>query len=257
MSRRTLLPLLIVCLVLTAGCSFFGPNPDSYSSSYDLSVGVDADETLRNVTIRVPLPQVDGNATFEATDVAPNGTFDARVVETEYGPMLELTTDEFTVETRYYRYVEADGVGRQEEISEAEYDPENPNHAKRTRRTASTSALRDATYPIETRTPVGTSPTFYGDGVTRSLTDCSLPYRDETACFTYDAPVFLSYDAPATARVDASVMVVGSNEWFSGGWTGNSYADRVHANATGPQDRWVSASGHTETGRGNYPSPER
>ncbi|WP_254274007.1 hypothetical protein [Haloarcula marina] len=253
--------LLVACLLLSAGCSFLGPNPDSYTSTYDYSIGVDADETLRNVTVRLPVPQVDGTPTYEATDVAPNGTlggvFAVSLVETRYGPMLELTADRFPVETRYYRYVEEDGVGRQERIDAAEYDPENPDHAKRTRRTVATSVFRDVPYPIETRTPVGASATFYpGASVTRTLTACSFPYRDETACFEYDAPVYLAYDAPESARVDASAMVVGSNQWFSGGWTGNDYHDRVHANATGPRDGWVNASGHTEAGRGNYPSPD-
>ncbi|WP_135302549.1 hypothetical protein [Haloarcula amylovorans] len=261
MSRRSLRLVVVVVLVLTAGCSFFAPNPDSYTSTYDYSVGIDADTTLRNVTVRLPVPQTNGSATYNASEIAPNGTldgaFDVTLIETEHGPMVELTADEFPVETRYYRFVEEDGVGQREQISESEYDPSNPDHQKVTRRSAGTVAVRDAPYPIETRAPVGSSPTFYGDAVTRSLATCSFPYTDETACFAYDAPVYLSYDAPADARVDASVMFIGSNEWFTAGWTGNDYVDRVHANATGPQDDWITTTGETETGRGNYPSPER
>lgn len=261
MSRRLAL-LVAVCLAVTAGCSFLGPNPDSYTSTYDYSVGIDADASLRDVTIRLPLPQVGGAATYNASVLAPNGTvegaFDARVVETEFGPMLELAAAEFAIETRYYRYVEEDGMGRREEISESEYDPSNPDHERRDRRSVGVSVTLAAEYPIDTRTPVGSSPTFYADAaVTRSLADCSFPYRDETACFAYDAPVYLSYDAPADASVAGSVTVTGSNEWFAGGWTGNSYLDRVNFNVTGPRDGWVDANGYTETGRGNYPSPER
>ncbi|MFC7021356.1 MULTISPECIES: hypothetical protein [Haloarcula] len=263
--------LLVACLAVTAGCSFFGPNPDSYTSTYEYSVGVDANETLRNVTVRVPLPLVDGESPVDAGEVAPNGTFaadfdsggqgagetfDASVVETERGPMLELTTERLTVETRYFRYVEEDGLGRQEEISEAEYDPENPDHAKRDRRTVARTISVDATYPIETRDPVGVSPTLYGEGVARDLTECTLPYHDEAVCYRYDAPVYLDYKTSDDALVESTVSVTGANEWFTGGWTGNDYQDRVHARATGPQDGWITASGYTETGRGNYPSPE-
>ncbi|WP_251342915.1 hypothetical protein [Haloplanus halophilus] len=120
------------------------------------------------------------------------------------------------------------------------------------------SVTRTADYPIETRTPVGESPTFYGTGaVTRDLTECPLPNRGETTCFAYDAPAYLSYDAPANASVAGSVVLVGSNEWFAGGWTGNGYADRVSFDVTGPRDGWVTANGTTEVGRGTYPSPER
>jgi hypothetical protein len=262
MSRRFVLALLLAALTLTAGCSFLGPTPDNYTSRYDYSVGVDATATLEDVTIRVPVPQTDGEATYDADVVAPNGTvegvFDATVVETQYGPMLELTAAEFPVETRYYRHVETDGVGRIEEISEAEYDPSNPDHVRRTRRTVSVSVTRSAPYPIETRTPVGQAPTFYEDGaVTRALTTCSLPDRDEATCFAYDAPVYLSYDTDRNATVSGSVVVVGANEWFAGGWTGNGYTDRVGFDASGPQDGWTAANGTTEVGRGNYPSPER
>jgi hypothetical protein len=170
--------------------------------------------------------------------------------------MLELTADQFTVETRYFRYVEEDGLGRQEEISESEYDPDNPDHAKRDQRTVSTTLTIDATYPIETRDPVGTSPTLYGEGVTRELTECNAPYRDETACFGYDASVYLAYETADDAQVDTTTSFYGSNEWFTGGWTGNNYRDRVHTQTTGPQDDWVTGEGYTETGVGNYPSPE-
>jgi hypothetical protein len=274
-SRELLLTLLVACLALTAGCSFFATNPESLSSSYEYSVGIDADETLQNVTLRVPLPLLDDDLAVTESEIAPNGTlevdfdsstmgtdrtaterFEASVVDTEHGPMLELTADRFTVETRYFRYVEEDGLGRQEEISESEYEPDNPDHAKRDQRTVSATLTLDATYPIETRDPVGASPTLYGDGVTRELTECRAPYRDETACFGYDAPVYLSYETADDAQVDATTSFYGSNEWFTGGWTGNNYRDRVRVSATGPRNDWATAEGYTETGVGNYPSPE-
>lgn len=261
MSRHTLATLVLVGLALTAGCSFFTPNPDSYTSTYDYSMGVDVGATLTDVTIRVPVPQRGGTAAVNATAVAPNGSvegvFDARLVETEYGPMLELTAETISVEPRYYRFIEEDGAGRREEISESEYDPSNPNHQKVDRRSVGATVTLAAEYPLETRTPVGTEPTFYADdAVTRGLAECSFPYADETACFAYDAPVYLSYNTSADGHVAASVSFTGSNEWFTGGWTGNSYYERVQFNVTGARDGWVTADGYTETGRGRYPSPE-
>lgn len=257
MTRRPILAALLAVLTLTAGCSFLAPNPESHTSTYEYSVGVDATGTLEDVTIRVPLPQLDG-AIVDADAVAPNGTvdgMDAAVIDTEYGPMLELTAKTFVVETRYFRVVEADGIGRREEIDESQYDPENPDHRTVSHRTVTVRVTKTATYPIETRTPVGASPTFVPDA-TREPTDCPFPYRDETACFAYDAPVYLSYESSASTRVSGVVAVYGSNEWFAGGWTGNSYADRVEFAATGPRDDWTVANGTTEVGRGTYPSPE-
>jgi hypothetical protein len=170
--------------------------------------------------------------------------------------MLELTADEFVVETRYVRFVEEDGLGRREEIDESAFDPEDPDHRKVTRRTVTVSVTREATYPIETRTPVGESPTFVPEA-TRNLTNCPFPYRDETACFAYDAPIYLSYESAESTRVSGVVATHGSNEWFAGGWTGNGYSDTVRFDVTGPQDGWTAANGTTEVGRGKYPSPER
>lgn len=261
MSRSYLPILLLTCLTLTAGCSVLGPNPDSYTSTYEYTVGIDANTTIQNATIRVPLPQANGTGAVDGSVVAPNGTvdgaFDASVVETEYGPMLELTTDELRVETRYYRVVEADGMGRREEISQSEYDPANPNHQRVAFRTVSAYASVDADYPLETREPFGTEPTLYSsDAVTRNATACELPNRGESVCFAYDAPLYLTYDAPGNARVEGIVTFGGYNEWFTGGWTGNEYTDRVHFSVTGPGEGWTAADGYTETGRGNYPSPE-
>jgi len=256
MSRRPAIVLLLAALTLTAGCSFLAPNPDSYTATYEYRVGVDATATLEDVTVRVPLPR--GGASDPAAFV-PNGTvdgFDTGIVETTHGPMLELTADEFAVETRYYRYVEEDGLGRREEIDESTYDPSNPDHQKVSRRTVTVSVTRRATYPIETRTPIGTEPTFY-PGATRDLTTCSLPNRGETTCFAYEAPIYLDYDTAADTNVSGHVTLHGSNEWFAGGWTGNSYTDRVGFDVAGPRSEWVIVNGTTEVGRGNYPSPER
>lgn len=262
MARRRLALASLVLLTLTAGCTFLAPTPDSYTSTYEYSVGLDSNATLRDATVRVPLPTADGSTPVNASVVAPNGTveggFAARVVETRYGPTLELAAEEFRVRTRYYRVVEAGGVGRQEEITRAEYDPGNPDHRAVDRRTVGVRVAVDAPYPLDTRAPVGTEPTLYAaDAVRRAPAACELPYDDAAACLAYDAPVYLAYDARANASVAGSVTLTGSNEWFAGGWTGNSYADRVRFAATGPQDGWTNATGTTETGRGNYPTPAR
>jgi hypothetical protein len=261
MTRR-LATLLVVCLALTAGCSFLAPNPDSYGSTHYYSVGMDLDGNVSDVTIRLPVAQENGTATYDVTALAGNGSvegvFDARVVETDRGPMLELTADEVAVRPRYYRFVVEGDVGRREPISADEYDPGNPDHQRVDRRSVSLSADRAVDYPIETRAPLGASPTLYADGaVTRELAECEFPVQGATTCFAYDAPVYLSYRAAPDTTVAGSVYFEGTNEWFAGGWTGNGYVDRVDFDATGPQDGWVTGEGHTETGRGNYPAPER
>jgi hypothetical protein len=259
--RDRTITLLVACLVLTAGCSFLAPNPDSYTSHHYYSLGVDLGGNVSDVTIRLPVPQQDGAATYNVTTLTGNGTvegvFDATVVETDRGPMLELTADEVTVAPRYYRFVVEGDMGRRERISEREYDPSDPDHQQVDRRSVGLRADQQVEYPIETQAPLGASPTLYADdAVSRELTACGPTSMESATCFAYDAPVYLSYEAGSDVRVTGVVSVEGSNEWFAGGWTGNSYVDRVRFNATGAQDGWARFEGETETGIGSYPAPE-
>ena len=260
MRRQHVAIVVLAALALTAGCSFFAPNPDSYTATYQYDVGIDTNATLENVTIRVPLPQVDSASAVNASGIAPNGTVgdgvNGAIVETAYGPMLELTTDRFAVTTRYYRFVESNGTGYREEISREQYDADDPDHQRVDHRSISVSVSVAAEYPLETRAPVGTEPTLYdNDAVTRELRECRVPDEPAEACFGYDAPVSLAYNTTENASVRGFAAVSGSNEWFTGGWTGNSYTDRVRFDAAGPQQGWRNATGYTVTGRGNYPSP--
>jgi hypothetical protein len=258
---RTATTLLVVCLALTAGCSFLAPNPDSHSSNHYYSLGVDLDGNVSDVTIRLPVAQQGGDATYNVTTLTENGTvegvFDATVVETDRGPMLELTADRVTVEPRYYRFVVEGDMGRRERIPASEYDPSNPDHQKVDRRSVGLRADQQVEYPIETQAPLGASPTLYADdAVTRELSACGPTSMESATCFAYDAPVYLSYEAEGDVRMAGVVSLEGTNEWFAGGWTGNSYVDRVRFSATGAQDGWVTFEGETETGIGSYPAPE-
>jgi hypothetical protein len=70
---RTHLTLVVTLLAVTAGYSFLGPCPDSYTSTYDYTMGIDADATLTDVTIRVPVAQLDGAAALNATGPTTGG----------------------------------------------------------------------------------------------------------------------------------------------------------------------------------------
>lgn len=260
--RRAVLALSVAVLVVTAGCTlpFFGPEPDSFDATYDYSFGIDVYGNLTDVTIRAPLPVGPNGTPLEADVLLPDGAvrdyddrkvFDARIVDTEFGPMLELTADRYEVVPRYFATVEEDGVGRQVEISAAEYDPENPDHRKVDFRSASVSVTIEGAYPIDTREPVGSEPVFHNTSA-RTVVDCDTPTTDSATCYVYDGPYYLSYGADGETRVQTFVVFEGYNEWFAAGWTGNSYRDSVGVNVTGAQDGWLDGDGELLTGNGNY-----
>lgn len=261
---RPVLVLAVVLAVVTAGCTlpFLGPDPepDSFDATYDYSFGVDVYGNLTDVTIRAPLPVGPNGTPLHAEVLLPDGVvrdhddqqaFDARIVETEFGPMLELTADRFEVVPRYFATVEEDGVGRQVEISADEYDPENPDHRKVDFGSASVSVTVRGEYPIDTRSPVGSEPVFH-NLTARQVVDCPTPTTDGATCYAYEGPFYLSYDADPETRVQAFVSFSGDNAWFAGGWTGNGYRDHVGVEVTGAQDDWVDGEGTLLTGDGNY-----
>lgn len=257
-SRETLATGLLVLLVLTSGCTFPPVEPESRAGVYDYTFGLDAYGTLSNATVRVPLPAEGGTSVLNVSVLAPNGTvdgaFEASVVDTRYGPMLELRTAEFVVEPRYFATVEENGMGRRVEISESAYDPENSTHSRVEFRSVDVVVTVDAPYPVDTESPVGDEPVLPAAS-DRVGTACETPTTDSASCFAYDAPVYLEYGAAPETRLDLIVAFEGRNEWFAGGWTGNAYRDSVSHSATGPQSGWVTAEGDLVVGHGNYPTP--
>lgn len=254
----TLARALLVVLVATAGCASPGVEPESRAGVYDYTFGLDAYGTLSNATIRVPLPAEGGESVLNASVLAPDGTvdgsFEASVVDTRYGPMLELRAEAFAVEPRYFATVEENGTGRRVEISEAEYDPENPDHSKVAFRSVDVVVTVDASYPVDTETPVGDEPLLPTTS-DRVGTACRFPTTDSASCFASGTPLYLEYGAAEETRVSLVVSFEGSNEWFAGGWTGNHYRESVSHSVTGPQSGWVTAEGHLVVGNGNYPTP--
>lgn len=255
-TNHPLAVLAVAGIVLAAGClGFLAADPDSFAGSYQYGFGMDVHGTVTNVTVYVPLPVGPEGTPFNASVLAPDGTvegaFSADVVETEFGPMLALRADRFEVEPRYYAVVERDGVGERVEISEAEYDPENPDHQRVGFRTVDVVATVSEPYPVETRDPVGTEPVLPAvEGRTEAA--CPYPTTDEAVCYEFGTTVYLSYEAAADTAVVVVVSAEGRNEWFAGGWTGNGYRDSVSVRVTGPQDGWVTAEGNSVTGNGNY-----
>jgi hypothetical protein len=255
-TTHTLSTVALVASVLLAGClGFLGPEPESFAGRYDYAVGIDASGTLTNVTIYAPLPVGPAGPPFNATVLAPDGTvddaFEATVVETEFGPMLALRADTIAVEPRYYAIVERDGVGERVEINESEYDPANPNHQRVAFRSVDLTASLPEPYPVKTREPVGSEPVLPATA-TRVEAACPIPTTERAVCYTYEAPVYLSYGTAPDTTVDVIVTFEGRNEWFAGGWTGNGYRDSLTVRATGPQEGWVDGEGTLLTGNGRY-----
>ena len=80
---------------------------------------------------------------------------------------------------------------------------------------------------IETRDPAGREP-LLGGGSGLFPVACDLPGQG-AGVDRYRHPVaaFVDYRADAPANVSIGILVVGSNQWWRGGWAFNGYRDEA------------------------------
>jgi hypothetical protein len=265
--KRAVLVAVAVLVLLVAGIagalSLYQDQlyRDSYESTYSYRVSFGANESLENVTVYAPIPVEDGEVRVVGTNVTTRSydetappdapPVSASVVETDRGPMLALTVDRYPVETKYYRFVEEDGVGRRVEINESEYDPGDPEMVAYTDRSVQVEVSVQADHSIDTRSPTGTEPLLSPE-YTREPTDCRDDFFESARCYAVTSDAYLDYDGPAGTQTTLWVELAGRNEWWVFGWSGNSYEEDYIVEFTGPQDGWVRIEGTLMTGWGNY-----
>ena len=79
---------------------------------------------------------------------------------------------------------------------------------------------------IETRDPTGSEP-LLGGGSRLFPVACDLPGQGAGVhCYRHPVDAFAAYRADAPANVSIGILVVGSNQWWRGGWTFNEYGTR-------------------------------
>lgn len=221
----------------------------SYGSQYSYDVVLNTNETLENVSIYLPLPVADGKPDLGAAMVAEGAdeaNFSLAVVDTEYGPMLRVSTDRLVVTPRYYEFVEdANGTGRRVEIDESEYDPADPNMMRDANAGTLLTVYVPANESLATDDPWGVEPMLSPRADPRPA-DCGFPHGDWLACYEYDTRVYATYETGSTARVDLGTRVEGWNEWWVFGWNYDTYRDAVDVTLYGPQDGWTPATGTVE-----------
>ncbi|WP_242492735.1 hypothetical protein [Halogeometricum borinquense] len=221
----------------------------SYESSYTYDVALNTNETLEDATFYLPLPveadKPDLSAAMVETGTTVGDNFSYRVVETEYGRMLELSADRVTVTPRYYEFVEENGVGRRVEISASEYDPTDPNMT----RDANAGTRLRVSVPVEesvsTAAPWGVEPMFTPRQDRRPAA-CGFPSGGSVRCSAYETKVYANYETNETTRVNVMTTVEGQNSWWVFGWSYDYYRDAISVELHGPHGGWTDATGTVE-----------
>ena len=224
--------LLVVVLVAIAGFVGLGTMLfyDSYASSYQYEGSVDVDGATEDVVLLLPVGVHDDEAVVDELYVADSDRFvgvSHEVVETDRGPMLRIEIDEVR-EGRDTLWFE-------------------------------TRVESDRT--IDTRTPRGTEPVL-------SPVDLSEPEREadehddwaadrwpDRRSFDATSPIYVEHGGDDDVSFGVIVRYEGTNEWWSFGWSWNTYETSVAGDVAGtdPEGEWVELRGwHTE-GSGTYP----
>jgi hypothetical protein len=233
--------VLVVFALVVGGLSLLGQQriEQTTQSTYEYQVTISADRTLENATFYVPVPQTNGESTLgerfvqdvqysrdvpaiEGYNPAPAPVnFTYELVETEHGRMLAISADRIEVSRVYYREVENETMGWRERIALEEYDPTDPTMGVRHDGSFTFSVTLVANESIETADPFGTEP-LLDPQYNRTEVECTFGISETHRCFDYESRVYASYETDANTTVYVSAELSGRNEWFSGGWTGNS-----------------------------------
>lgn len=264
--------LAVVFGLVVGGLGVLGDRriTETTESTYRYDVTVAADDTLEDATFYVPLPVDAESGTSDLGEYfveegryerhaptvdgyespADRVEFSYDIVETDHGPMLAISTDRIEVTRVYYRTVENGTMGWHERIDPEEYDPDDPSMGVQDDGSFRFSVALAATDTVDTAGPFDDEPLLTPKSDLREV-DCQYP-SEMARCYEYDSLVYVTYETDPETTVDVAAELSGSNEWFSGGWSGNEYREWTHVELVGPQSGWIVTAGELEVGTGSY-----
>lgn len=250
--------VLLILLLIVAALFYQAATPQEgkteIAGTYRYEVSLTTGAVLKNVTLIIPLPVQSGTSTIGEALVEGRGHgvpegWSLSVTEVDGTPMLVVAAAEILPRYAPRPIAVTPGV---EPAATVTYSPEysDATPVLLPYSFGATAAAGIIYYtpdldagPIETRHPLETEPVLAPKG---DLT----PAADGRG-YTYDAPLYLSCDAPAETRITLSIRLSGSNEWWLLGWSSNAYTDAILAE-TPAEEGWRTVRGTLSTGEGRY-----
>jgi hypothetical protein len=103
---------------------------------------------------------------------------------------------------------------------------------------------------IDTQNPSNREPLLSYPELLKSI-PCQGP-SPARRCYKYMAPIYVQYSSSETGNLTISISSGGINQWWAGGWSGNSYGDTIEVTLVNNQQGWIQAEGLLSTGLGRY-----
>ncbi|WP_292469818.1 hypothetical protein [Methanolobus sp.] len=263
--RLKTITLLIAALMIISIVSIViyvesgSQNEESYMSSYNYDISIEANGPLDNVMLYVPLPTFENKSIVGENMIsrdfynkAPEWNFS--IVETEHGNMLSITNDKIIPRYQSLPIAIEEDEDSENEVSVAteshEYSEETPVIWP-----VDFSIMTKVNQSIDTKDPVDNALVLlpkYKLSSSEPPYDIPTPDYIEPEYYEYESRIFAQYNSSNQTSVYIRVEVNGANEWWVGGWRSNSFQDRIIIRMNGPQDGWRTAEGSMVTGDGIY-----
>jgi hypothetical protein len=225
---------------------------ESEFHEYQYRVFLSTESSLENVTLILPVPFLGNTSSLGEALVKGDGygippSWRLSLERVNDTPMLGIRADEIVPE--YHGYPLPLEWGE---------TPTVTPHPAATAYSEETPVLipldfgnsRRVEGSIETRSPLNREPLLVRPELVQPV-----PCRDPPmggSCYRFRVPLYVQYAPRNAGRITLSVSGGGINEWWVGGWSGNSYGDTVELTLENNQQGWIEAEGLLSTGMGRY-----
>ena len=244
---------VVICIIIIAGLILFlyiqgGLSGDtSVMSAYDFRITLDTDSKLENLTFYTPLPLLRNESKLGEQAIIQtmenSEGWNLSMIETEHGTMLKFTAIELVPE-----------LNQMVELDPSDDSPTGVVHSF-TRGTIEVSVSMVPDNIIDTRNATDNEPILFPKYNMR-LSDYDSPYPSSWTppkTQRYESFIYADYNtASPDANVEICVTLEGRNDWWAGGWTGNSYRDSICTTVTGEKHGWIPVTGELVEGEGRY-----
>ncbi len=250
-----ILKLIVVLVVISLASLLwlgYAIRNESESHGYHYQVSLSTESRLENVTLILPVPFIDNSSPLgealvrgEGYGIPPGWRLALEYMNST--PMLKIEAGAIIPEYHGYPLP----------LEEGQTPVQTPPPAV-TAYSEETPVLMPLQFgisqvverSIDTRDPIGREPLLSLPELVRSASCPDLP--GSGACHHYPAQVFVRYASGGPGNITLSISSGGVNQWWLGGWTGNSYDDWIDVTLERDQQGWIPAEGLLSTGEGRY-----
>ena len=221
---------------------------------YTYSITLSYDTALENVTMLLPVPELNGTPFLVQSLV--NGTgygvppdWNLSIVERNGTLMLAVTAARMVPDYHGYPVPIESGESPVPTTlqSGTEYSSTTPVLVP-----VYMVATISQNTTINTRDPIGHEPVFAPDGQFTPAPGTGAPPMYSGTMNVHPVPLYIRYSSDRPATLSFWIRIEGMNSIWKGGWQGNTYSDTILLDLRNGTQGWIESEGTLVTGEGVY-----